>query len=204
MITDIPESAKAIYIFAHGAGAGMEHPFMETFAERLKNKNIGTVRFNFPYMEKGRKAPGSQKEAVDAIVDIYKEVTANYNIPVFAGGKSYGGRMASLAASKELLPGLKGLIYLGFPLHAPGSPSVARAEHLKEIKVPMLFLQGMKDKLAQTELIRKVVSALPTSTLKEYKDADHSFKVTKRSGINQERLFDQIVTDMTTWIQENK
>lgn len=204
MIADIPASPEAIYIFAHGAGAGKNHPFMQMFAEKLNKHNIGTIRFNFPYIKKGRKVPGSQKEAVGSITELYKIVVKKYKVPLFAGGKSYGGRMVSIAASQGLLPGLKGLIFFGFPLHAPGKPSVKRAAHLNDITIPQLFLQGKKDKLAERSLIKKVTSEIPSAALKEYDHADHSFKVPKKSGIDQEDLYNRIALDISSWIAKMK
>lgn len=200
MIEDVLPSSEAIFIFAHGAGAGMDHPLMQMFSEKLNYQNIGTIRFNFPFLEKGRKVPGSQKEAVESIAVIYNEVSEKYKLPLFAGGKSYGGRMASIAASQGLLPRLNGLIFLGFPLHAPGKPSLKRAEHLSNIGSPMLFLQGTKDKLSDINLIKKIISQIPSAFIEEYEDADHSFKVPKRSGINQEELYNQIALDISLWI----
>lgn len=205
MIIDIPESAEAVFIFAHGAGAGMDHPFMQLFTDRLNNYNIGTVRFNFPYMEKGRKAPGSQREAVETIAGINSEIVKGYNkLPILAGGKSYGGRMASIAASEGRLNGVSGLIFLGFPLHAPGKPSVKRAAHLYTLKSPMLFLQGERDKLSEIQLIEEVASDLPYATLNKYPEADHSFKVRKRSEIDQEELYECIAQDISSWVSDLK
>lgn len=200
MTADIPDSPEALYIFAHGAGAGKDHPFMQMFAEKLNKHNIGTIRSNFPYIEKGRKVPGSQKEALESITALYGKIVEKYQSPLFAGGKSYGGRMVSIAASQGLLPGLQGLIFLGFPLHAPGKPSVNRAGHLRDIKFPQLFLQGKKDKLAELHLIEKITSEIPSATLKQYESADHSFKVTQKSGIDQEELYNKIALDISTWV----
>lgn len=197
----LPEDSEAIFLFAHGAGAPMDHPFMTKIAEGLHNQKIGTLRFNFPYMEKGRKAPGSPKEAIDTIATLSKQLIDTYNIPVFIGGKSYGGRMASHAAAEGSTERIHGLIFFGFPLHAPGKDSTKRAEHLGLIKHPMLFLQGTKDKLAEINLIRQVTARLPNATLVEYADADHSFKVPKKSDQSQDEVFKHMIKEAALWMK---
>ncbi|MGK7392637.1 MAG: alpha/beta hydrolase family protein [Candidatus Cyclobacteriaceae bacterium M2_1C_046] len=197
----LPEKTEAIFLFTHGAGAGMEHPFMNRISEGLNDHKIGTMRFNFPYMDKGRKAPGSQKEAVESIKRVYEQLKNTYEAPLFIGGKSYGGRMASHAAAEGLIPNINGLIFLGFPLHAPGKNSTERADHLGKVKHSMLFLQGAKDKLADIDLIRKVTGRLPNATLTEYADADHSFKVPKRSSYSQEEIYSHMIREAALWMK---
>lgn len=176
---------------------------METVAEKLSGLKIGVVRFNFPYIDAGRKAPGSPRQAIDAIVKVYNSISADYNQPLFVGGKSYGGRMASAAVAEGLLPEVRGLVYFGFPLHAPGKPSVKRAEHLDSTELPMLFLQGKKDKLAEIPLIREVTEKIPNATLIEFEDADHSFKVPKKADLTQEEVFDTLTKEAASWMKEN-
>lgn len=199
-ILTLPERTEAILLLAHGAGAGMEHPFMEMLAEGLHDRQIGTLRFNFPYMEQG-KAPRSPKEAITTIQKLYEQLISTYDVPIFIGGKSYGGRMASHASSEGLVDNIHGLIYFGFPLHPPGKPGISRAEHLSMIKHPMLFLQGVKDKLAEIELIRQVTGRLPNASIVEYGDADHSFKVPKRSSQSQEDVFKHLVKESALWMK---
>lgn len=171
----------AILLLAHGAGAGIEHPFIQQLATDLANHNIGTVRYNFPFMEKGKRRPDSPVVAEKTVEVLVAWVAKKYSqIPIFAGGKSFGGRMTSQYFSKSQSEYLNGLIFFGFPLHAIGKESVVRAEHLKNIRVPMLFLQGTKDKLANQERISDVCTALSKATLNQYEGADHSFKVSKK------------------------
>lgn len=201
-ILSLPEKTEAILLFAHGAGADMEHPFMDKISEGLNDRKIGTLRFNFPYMEKGRKAPGSPREAIESIKRIYEQLFSTYDDkPLFIGGKSYGGRMASHAAAEGLTEKIHGLIFFGFPLHAPGKNSTERADHLGKIKHPMLFLQGTKDKLADIDLIKKVTGRLPNATLVEYADADHSFKVPKKASFPQEEIYNHIIREAALWMK---
>lgn len=197
-----------IMVLAHGAGAGMEHTFMKSLADALVRRSVSVFRFNFPYMEKGRKAPGSQKEAVRAIADAVAHASGlNGSLPLYIGGKSYGGRMAShLMAGSERPQSvdIRALVYVGFPLHAPGKPGTGRADHLQEVSCPMLFLQGGRDKLATPELIEEVTGSLPAATLKMYPEGDHSFHVLKRSGTTDEELLERLATDTVTWLKANK
>jgi predicted alpha/beta-hydrolase family hydrolase len=177
-----PKKMKAIFTFAHGAGAPMNHPFMTTMSKELEQLGIGTMRFNFPYMENKKGRPDTPAVAHQAI-----ETAANYlhekypKTPVFLSGKSFGGRMSSQYLAKFAPGFVHGIAFFGFPLHAAGQPSVERADHLKDIKVPMLFLQGTRDSLAQWELIASVAKALPKATLVKLEGADHSFKVAKKN-----------------------
>ena len=172
-----PPNLKAMLVLAHGAGAGMNHPFMERLSQELASRDVGTLRFNFPFVENGKGRPDfpavAEKTIEFAILKARELFDAT---PLFAGGKSFGGRMSSHYVSKnpELI---KGLIFFGFPLHAPGKPSTDRAAHLDSIKCPMLFLQGTRDTLAEWELIKTVCSKLSTAELVKVDKADHSFKV---------------------------
>lgn len=179
-----PSKPRALYVLAHGAGAGMTHPFMASVAEGLKERGVATFRYNFPYMEKGSKRPDSPKVAHAAVRAAVEEAARRLpGVPLFAGGKSFGGRMTSQAQAAEPMAGVQGLVFLGFPLHPAGAPSSERAAHLAEVEVPMLFLQGSRDDLAHLELLKPVVRSLGTrATLKVFEDADHSFHVPARTG----------------------
>jgi predicted alpha/beta-hydrolase family hydrolase len=196
-----------LLVLAHGAGAGMSHPFMIELSGALVRRSVSVFRFNFPYMEKGRKAPGSQKEAMQALHDAATfasgEVTGP--LPLFIGGKSYGGRMAShlLADSgAAAISDVRGLVFVGFPLHAPGKPGTERAAHLKEVPCPMLFLQGGRDKLAEPELITEVTDSLPKATMHMYPEGDHSFHMLKRSGTTYEELLKALANDTAAWLKK--
>ncbi|HEY5692263.1 MAG TPA: alpha/beta family hydrolase [Cyclobacteriaceae bacterium] len=177
-----PKNAKALLVLAHGAGAGMQHPFMEQVAEYLASNGVATLRYNFPYMEKGSRRPDAPAVAEKTVAMVMEKANELFpKLPLFAGGKSFGGRMTSQRVAKECPHFLKGIVFFGFPLHAIGNPGIERAAHLKDVTVPMLFLQGTKDKLADINLIKKVVKGLKTSTLQQYEGADHSFKVSKQN-----------------------
>lgn len=198
-LLQIPKGATALYVMAHGAGAGMRHRFMETMAAELSGRGIATLRYQFPYMETGQKRPDSPPvlhATVRAAVARAAELSPG--LPLFAGGKSMGGRMTSGAAAEAALPGVKGLIFLGFPLHQPGKPSVTRAEHLGAVTVPMLFIQGTRDSLADLDLVRSVTSGLPLATLHVVDTGDHSFAVLKRSG----RTGGEVLADLAGRIRE--
>ncbi len=178
------EDMDFLYVFAHGAGAGMDHPFMQRLSVNLLSRKIGTLRFNFPYMEKGGKRPDvpaiAEKTVLRAVDYAAKAFS---NIRLLAGGKSFGGRMTSQALSKSTGSGVRGIVFVGFPLHAPGNPGIERASHLKSVTVPMLFLQGTRDALANMTLMEKVSGELPLSTLQKFEGADHSFKAGKQDLI---------------------
>ncbi len=191
---------EAMVILSHGAGAGMRHPFMEQLAESLLEEHIGTFRFNLPYMEAGRQLPGSAKQAIQGIIDAITQVRRDYpNVQTFLGGKSYGGRMSSLLMAENPVPVIHGLVFYGFPLHSPGKPSVKRAEHLNEIHVPMLFLQGSKDKLASPDLITLVTDELEQAELLLFDHADHSFKRPKK--VSSESLIPALARATSEWIR---
>ncbi len=180
-ISVVPKNPKAVIVLAHGAGADMEHVFMEDISTELASLHIATVRFNFPYMENRKGRPDVPAVAEKTVAVLCEWTHQKFkNLPLFAGGKSFGGRMSSQRLAKECPGYVNGIIFYGFPLHGIGKESTDRAEHLKSIKVPMLFLQGTKDKLAKLELIEMVCKKLPTTTLKILEGADHSFKVPKK------------------------
>jgi predicted alpha/beta-hydrolase family hydrolase len=195
-LLQLPENAMALLVLAHGAGAGMEHPFMEALAERLAAHRVGSLRFNFAYMEKGKGAPDRPKKAHPAILAAVEEAKKHAEgLRLLAGGKSFGGRMTSQVASKGALEGVQGLVYYGFPLHAPGKPGVERAAHLADIRIPQLFLQGTRDTLARFDLIEEVCSKLDRAHLVKMEGGDHSFKTLKRSGITPKEVMEQLAKE---------
>ena len=197
-----PDGATAALILAHGAGAGMRHPFMEATAVRLAHRGVATLRYQFPYMEAGRKRPDSPTIAQATVrAAVHAAAGELPGLPLFAGGKSFGGRMTSQAAAASPLPEVRGLVFLGFPLHPSGRPAVDRADHLGDVSVPMLFLQGTRDRLADLELLRPMVDRLGTrATLRILDGADHSFHVLKRSGRTDEEVLDELAAATADWI----
>ena len=193
----VPEKAKCIITLAHGAGAGMNHSFMITLAKSLSEAGIATMRFNFPFTEnkKGRPdLPAVAHKTIEASISKANELFPE--LPLFAAGKSFGGRMTSQYLSAHHDSSVKGIIFYGFPLHPPGKPSTERAEHLKDVKVPMLFLQGTKDELATWHLIESVCASLPLAKLVKIEGANHSFKAGKQNVI-------QLLADTTNdWIEK--
>src|SRR4051812_48074057 len=179
-----PPGAKAGYVFAHGAGAGMGHAFMEAIAIGLAERRIATLRFQFPFMEQGSKRPDPPAVAQAAVRAAVEEAAGKLpGLPLFAGGKSFGGRMTSQAQAAKPLAGVRGLVFVGFPLHPAGKPATERAKHLAQVELPMLFLQGTRDELADLELMRGVVTPLgQRATLHVVEGADHAFHVLARSG----------------------
>ena len=176
-----PEETKAVLVLAHGAGAGMTHRFMESLSIELANFSVATMRFNFPYMENGRKRPDPPAIAEKTVAVILEETHRMFSgVPLVAGGKSFGGRMTSQRLAKECPDFVKRIVFFGFPLHPAGKPSVDRAKHLSGINIPMLFLQGTRDTLAQIDLLSQVCSGLPKATLIKVEGADHSFKLGKQ------------------------
>jgi uncharacterized protein len=183
--TVIPETMNALLVLAHGAGADMNHKFMKMLAKGLAEQGIGTLRFNFPFMEnkKGRPdVPAVAEKTIEAAISKARELFPTTRL--FAGGKSFGGRMTSNLLSKRSQD-VSGLVFYGFPLHAPGKPSKDRAVHLTDVKVPMLFLQGTRDALANLELITEVTSQLPLATIKILEGADHSFAAGKKDVMSE-------------------
>ena len=199
-----PARPVAAFVFAHGAGAGMMHPFMESIASGLAARHIATLRYQFPYMERGSKRPDTPAVA-QATVRAAVAMAASKlpGIALFAGGKSFGGRMTSQAQAKDPLPGVRGLCFFGFPLHPARKPGRERGAHLTDIQVPMLFLQGTKDALAEVGLMEPLVASLGTrATLHFVKDADHSFHVPARSGRQDRDVIEEILDVMATWLSE--
>jgi uncharacterized protein len=196
-----PDQPRACYVFAHGAGAGMTHSFMEAFANGLSERGIASLRYQFPYMEKGSKRPDPPAIAQAAVrAAVAKAAEIFPGITLIAGGKSFGGRMTSQAQAASPLPGVRGLAFVGFPLHPAGKPSIDRADHLAAIKLPMLFLQGSRDSLAEVALIEGVVKRLgPLETLHLVEGADHSFHVLARSGRNDREVMDEILDAFAGW-----
>jgi predicted alpha/beta-hydrolase family hydrolase len=201
-----PPRPHALTVLAHGAGAGMRHPFMESIAVRLAGRGIGTLRYQFPYMEQRGRRPDPEPlllATVRAAVAMGRE--AAEGLPLLAGGKSMGGRMTSRAAAAEPLAGAAGLVFLGFPLHPAGRPGVSRADHLARVDIPMLFLQGTRDTLADLDLLRPVVERLgERATLRVIEHADHSFHVPKRSGRTDEHVMDELAAAVAEWQEERR
>jgi predicted alpha/beta-hydrolase family hydrolase len=197
-----PAQARACFVFAHGAGAGMTHSFMETVAQGLCQRGIATLRYQFPYMEKGSKRPDPPAIAHAAVRAAVAEAGRRCpGLPLIAGGKSFGGRMTSQAQAAAPLVGVVGLALLGFPLHLAGKPSIDRAKHLADVHIPMLFLQGTRDTLAEVALLEPVVGRLgPSATLHLVDGADHSFHVLARSGRNDRDVMNEILDAVAGWI----
>lgn len=194
----LPEKPVALVVLAHGAGAGMHHSFMESLAQELDLCGIGSVRFNFPYMEKKSRRPDPApvaEKTVDVIMNYSHKLCPS--LPLFASGKSFGGRMTSQRLAKDCPDFVKGVIFYGFPLHPVGAPAIDRSAHLKNVKIPMLFLQGTNDKLAEVALIRKVCSDLSLAQLTLFEGADHSFKSGKKI------LIPELAEATLAWIKDN-
>ncbi len=196
-----PRAARAGYVLAHGAGAGMQHPFMAVVAAGLAERGIATMRYQFPYVERGARRPDSPQLAQRTVRAAVTEASRRLpELPLFAGGKSYGGRMTSQAQAESPLPGVRGLIFLGFPLHPAERPSDERAQHLVDVHVPMLFLQGTRDQLAEVELLRSLVGRLgPLATLRLLEGADHSFHVPARTGRTDKEVLDEMLDTVAVW-----
>jgi predicted alpha/beta-hydrolase family hydrolase len=197
-----PSGAQACFVFAHGAGAGMTHPFMESVATGLLERRMATLRYQFPYMEKGSKRPDPPAVAQAAVRAAVAEAARRCpDVPLIAGGKSFGGRMTSQAQAKAPLVGVRGLAFVGFPLHPAGKPSEERARHLDDIRIPMLFLQGTRDNLAELPLLQHVTQALgPRASLILFEQADHSFHVPARSGRNDRDVMRELIDGLAAWI----
>lgn len=198
-----PRGAKAVYVLAHGAGAGMEHPFMIAMADALARHGVATLRFMFPYMQAGSRRPDGEK-VLRATLTAAAEVALGRarGLPVFAGGKSMGGRMTSRAMAQAPMPGVRGLAFLGFPLHPAGKPSDERAAHLSDVSVPMLFVQGTRDRLASLDLLQPVIEGLGAqATVHIVEGGDHSLAVPKRSGRTSEEVLDGVASTLAQWMQ---
>lgn len=198
-----PPQARACYVFAHGAGAGMNHASMQAIAAGLGDRGVATLRYQFPYMEKGGKRPDQPGVAHAAVRAAVAEAGRRCpSLPLIAGGKSFGGRMTSQAQALSPLPGVRGLAFLGFPLHPAGKPSRDRAKHLADIRIPMLFLQGTRDGLAELSLLEPVVKGLGSrATLRLVQAADHSFHVLKSSGRNDREVMDEVLDAFAAWAE---
>jgi len=196
-----PDGARLVYVLAHGAGAGMRHPFLETIAQRLGERAIATLRYQFPYMERRARRPDPPAVAAAAVrAAVAATAHAAPGLPLVAGGKSFGGRMTSTAQSEQPLPGVRGLVFLGFPLHPPGRPDDKRAEHLSRVQIPMLFLQGDRDEFADLTLLRPVVKRLGAqAALHVVEGGDHSFHVLKRSGKTDADVMSELAEAIVQW-----
>ena len=197
-----PSKARAGYVFAHGAGAGMSHAFMTALAEGLATRGVATLRYQFPYMQRGSRRPDPPRIAHAAVRAAVAEAGERLlGLPLFAGGKSFGGRMTSQAQAAAPLPGVRGLVFLGFPLHPAGKPSDERAAHLSDVAAPMLFLQGTRDELADLALLQPLVARLgPRATLATFADADHSFHVPARSGRKDAQVLVEVLDRASAWM----
>jgi uncharacterized protein len=197
-----PPTARACYVLAHGAGAGMTHRFMAAVAAGLATRGVATLRYQFPSMEAGKKRPDPPALAQATVrAAVAAAAGALRRLPLVAGGKSFGGRMTSQAQAASPLPGVRGLVFLGFPLHPAGRPSRERAQHLATIDVPMLFLQGTRDELATVDELAPVIAALgERATLRLFDDADHSFHVPRRSGRSDAQVLDEMLDALAAWV----
>ena len=200
-ILERPDTARSLLVLAHGAGAGMRHAFMQALTRALAERGVASFRYQFPYAEAGRRRPDSRGTLVACVRSAVIEAARLCpQLPLFAGGKSMGGRMTSLAASETPLEGARGLVFVGFPLHAAGRPSSGRADHLVQVPLPMLFLQGTRDSLAQLELLEPVCKELgKRATLHVIDGGDHSFHVLKRSGRTDAEVMDEVADRVASW-----
>jgi uncharacterized protein len=197
-----PPRPRACYVLAHGAGAGMKHRFLGAVAAEVSRRGIATLRYQFPYMERGAKRPDPPHLAHAAVrAAVAAASHALPGVALIAGGKSFGGRMTSQAQAKAALPGVRGLAFLGFPLHPAGKPSQDRAAHLFDVQIPMLFLQGTRDTLAQLDQLEPVCNALGArATLQLFADADHSFHVPARSGRSDAQVLGEVLDALAAWV----
>jgi uncharacterized protein len=199
-----PDDASWLMVLGHGAGAGMRHRGMEATAQALADAGIATFRYQFPYMEAGGGGPDPRPVLLATVRSAVEAASrAAPDLPLLAGGRSMGGRMTSLAASEEALPGVRGIVFFAFPLHPAGKPGTDRAEHLSKVRLPMLFLQGTRDTLADLGLLRPVVAKLGAAgTLHVAETADHSFHVLKSSGTTDQRLMRDLAERVAGWASE--
>ena len=202
-ILERPANARWMLALAHGAGAGMRHPFLTTLARELAEAQVATLRYQFPYMEQQRRVPDTPAVLTATVRAAMRAAAgAAPELPLLAGGKSLGGRMTSTAAAREPLEGVCGIVFFGFPLHPPNRPGTKRAEHLVRVGVPMLFLQGMRDALANLDLLRPVCDSLENrATLRVIAEADHSFHVLKRSGKNDAEIVRELAQAVASWAE---
>ena len=202
-ILERPANARWMLALAHGAGAGMRHPFLITLARELAEAQVATLRYQFPYMEQQRRVPDTPAMLTATVrAAVRAAARAAPELPLLAGGKSLGGRMTSTAAAREPLEGVCGIVFFGFPLHPPNRPGTKRAEHLARVGVPMLFLQGTRDALANLDLLRPVCDSLESrATLRVIAEADHSFHVLKRSGKNDAEIVRELAQAAASWAE---
>lgn len=198
-----PKPARAVFVLAHGAGAGMEHPGMQEVAAGLARRGIATLRYQFPYMERGSRRPDPPPLCHAAVRAAVAEATRLApDLPLIAGGRSFGGRMTSQAQAQAPLAGVRGLVFLAFPLHPAGRPGIDRAAHLREVGIPMLFVQGTRDGLADLNLLRPVIDSLGArATLHALEEADHSFHVPARSGRKNSDIREDALDAVCTWLR---
>jgi predicted alpha/beta-hydrolase family hydrolase len=200
-----PAAARALYVMAHGAGAGMDHPFFASMSARLAERGLATLRFQFPFTQAGSKRPDPAPvlmAAVRAAVDAGSRALPG--LPLVAGGKSMGGRMTSQLMAESAHPDVRGLVFLGFPLHPAGKPARTRGDHLASVHAPMLFLQGTRDRLADLDLVRATLTGLGTrATLHVIDGGDHSFDVLKRSGRDRDQVHDELADTIAAWIERH-
>jgi len=203
-LLQVPPRTRACYVFAHGAGAGMKHAFMKALADELAELEVATLRYQFPYMEAGSKRPDAPALAHATVRAAVDEASRRLpEVALFAGGKSFGGRMTSQTQAASPLPGVRGLVFVGFPLHAAGKPSSDRATHLYDVAVPMLFLQGTRDLLADASMVRNLASQLgPRASLKMFEGADHSFHVPARSGRTDAQVLSDLALAVSEWMRK--
>jgi predicted alpha/beta-hydrolase family hydrolase len=196
-----PPEAETLLLLAHGAGAGMRHPFLETLARELAAVQVATLRYQFPYTEHRRKIPDVPSALIATVRAAVRAATEHApDLPLLAGGKSMGGRMTSQAAAQEPLDNVRGLVFVGFPLHPPARPGIERAAHLAQVSVPMLFLQGTRDQFARLDLLRPVGCDLgPRASLHVVEGADHSFHVLKSSGTNDAKVMTELAQTIASW-----
>jgi len=196
-----PANAKWMLVLGHGAGAGMHHPFMSKLSRELASVGVGTLRYQFLYMEERRKVPDSPAVLTATVAaTVQAAVKAAPDLPLLAGGKSMGGRMSSQAVAEGLLEGVRGLVFFGFPLHPPNRPGTKRAEHLARVAVPMLFLQGTRDTLADLKLLKPICEKLgKRATLHVIETADHSFHMLKKSGKSDEEVLRELAETTAKW-----
>lgn len=199
-----PRGARACCVLAHGAGAGMAHPFMATTAQGLAERGIATLRYQFPYMERGSKRPDVPRIAHAAVRAAIAEAARLVpDLALFAGGKSFGGRMTSQTQAASPLSGVRGLVFLGFPLHPPGQMSDERGNHLLEVRIPMLFMQGTRDEFADLKLLQSLIERLGSqATLKTFENADHSFHVPARTGRKDAEVRAEMLDALADWIEK--
>jgi predicted alpha/beta-hydrolase family hydrolase len=195
-----PPRAFCLLVLAHGAGAGMQHSFMGSAASELGARGIATFRYQFPYMQRQSRRPDSPTVLQATVRAATRAAAAAApDLALIAGGKSMGGRMTSLAAAAEPLEGVRGIVFFGFPLHASGNPSSERATHLSRVTVPMLFLQGTRDRLADLDHLRPLLDRIPRATMKVFEGADHSFHVPKSAGRTDADVLAEIARTVAEW-----